>query len=48
MFGVHLNQIKDGLAEDLLAKSRKTAKFSNSELLELIEYYKEKTLSLQR
>lgn len=47
-FGVHLNQIKDGLAEDLLAKSRELTKFSNSELLELIEYYKEKTLSLQR
>ena len=46
-FGVNLNQIKDGLAEDLLAKSRELTKFSNSELLELIEYYKEKTLSLQ-
>lgn len=45
-FGVALNQIKDGLAEDLLAKSRELTKFSNSELLELIDYYKEKTLSL--
>lgn len=45
-FGVNLNQLKDGLAEDLLAKSRELTKFSNSELLELIEYYKQKTLSL--
>lgn len=47
-FGVHLNQIKDGLADELLAKSIEVKKFSNPELLELIEYYKEKTLSLQR
>lgn len=47
-FGVHLNQIKDGLADELLAKSIEVKKFSNPELLELIEYYKQKTLSLQR
>lgn len=49
-FGVALNQLKDGLAEALLTKSRELTKFSNSELLELIDYYKqknkEKTLSL--
>lgn len=41
-FGVNLNQLEDGLAERLLAKSRLTAKFSNYDLIMMIEYYQEK------
>jgi len=39
-FGINLDQqFGSGTAEGLLSKSRETAKFSNNELLELIEYY---------
>jgi hypothetical protein len=39
-FGINLDQqFGSGTAESLLSKSRATAKFSNNELLELIEYY---------
>ena len=40
-FGIALDQkYGEGAAEDLHAKSREVVKFSNSELLQLIEDYK--------
>lgn len=47
-FGVNLNQQEEGLGERLLVKSRQTVKFSNSELLELIEYYQEKNKEFKK
>ena len=42
-FGINLDQqYGSGTADELHAKSRQTVKFSNSELLELIEHYKNK------
>lgn len=47
-FGVNLNKQKQGLADKLHAKSRETAKFSNPELLEMIEYYQEKNAQFKK
>lgn len=48
-FGIALDkEYGAGKADELHAKSRETVKFSNPELLEMIEYYKQKTAEINK
>jgi len=40
VFGVRLNEIEPGLADKMVQKSNKLRKFSNQELLEMIDDYR--------